>query len=90
MSESISAIVRQLSQDAEAISSEVSDLPGTISMLVKHAAERQIDPYVTLGVLVESIAYTIIRSIPKQKQTEAAKGVAHVLLDRLAAHGLIH
>jgi hypothetical protein len=89
MGEGISTIVRQLTHDAEAACSEVIDLPGTISTFVKYAAEHQVDPYVTLGVLVESIAHTLAASIPEPKKVETAKGIFHLLLERFAAHGLI-
>ncbi len=89
MDKGIAAVVRQIAENAEAASLDIMDLPGTISTLVKYAAQHQVDPYVTLGVLVESIAHTVAQSIPDQKQIEAAKGVTRLLLERFAAQGLI-
>ena len=39
------------------------DLPQAIAMLVRQAITQEVDPYVTLGVLVESIAHTLARAI---------------------------
>jgi hypothetical protein len=87
--EATSTTVSQLTREAKVASSQVIDLPGTISALVKHAAANEADPYITLGVLVEGIAHTVAQAIPGPKQVETAKGVTHLLLDRFAAQGLI-
>jgi len=68
---------------------DIVDLPAAISLLARQAVEQEVDPYVTLGVLVESIAHTVALTIPEQKKVETAKGVTHLLLDRFAAQGLI-
>ena len=53
----------------------VVDLPAAISLLVKRAIEQEVDPYVTMGVLVESIAHTLAVTIPDQKRIETGKAV---------------
>ena len=82
--------VSKLIARLEAQVNGVVDVPAAIAMLVRRAVEQEIDPYITLGVLVESIAHTLALTIPEQKKIETAKGVAHLLLDRFAAQGLIH
>jgi hypothetical protein len=89
MNDRISATVRQLASTLGAVPPYATDLPGAIATLVKSAAYHESDPYIILGVLVESIAHTLACSIPAQKQVEAAKNVTSLLLNRFTAQGLI-
>ena len=89
MNERISATVRQIASKLGAVPPGTADLPGAIAALVKSAVYQEVDPYIILGVLVESIAHTLARSIPAQKQVEVAKNVTSLLLARFAAQGLI-
>jgi hypothetical protein len=82
---SIAATVRQLVTMIGVASADVVDLPAAIAILVRCAAEHEIDPYVTLGILIESISYTVARSIPPSKKTQTATDVVRLLLDRLQA-----
>ena len=65
------------------------DLPQAIAMLVRQAITQEVDPYVTLGVLVESIAHTLARTIPEPKKTATATDITRLLLHRFAAQGVI-
>jgi hypothetical protein len=84
-----SITVRRLSAKVRAISTETMDLPAEIATLVKLAADLETDPYMMLGVLAESIAHTVARSIHIQKQVETAIGFIKLLHDRLSDEGMI-
>lgn len=60
----ISQMIGQIKRELNGI----VDLPGTISRLVKQAVEQDADPYTTLGVLLESIAYALALTIPGEKK----------------------
>ena len=60
-----------------------------IAMLVKQAVEQQVDPYLTLVVLVESVVHTIAHGLPAQNKVEIAKGVTTLLSHRFMSQRLI-
>lgn len=84
-----SAAICQISEKAAAIGWEVIDVPGAISAFVQYAAQHEIDPYITLGVLVEGIAHTVAEAVPNQKQVETMQGITRLLLERFVAKGLV-
>jgi hypothetical protein len=89
MDDPISTSVRRLAAEMKEASFDSVDVPGTIAKLVGDAVRLEVDPYLTLGVLVESIAQTVASSIPQQKRKETAREVARMLLNRFAAQGLM-
>ncbi|HTV66737.1 MAG TPA: hypothetical protein VMD98_14100 [Bryocella sp.] len=89
MERGTSATVRQLAENVAAIGRDVVDVPGAISAFVQYATQHEIDPYVTLGVLVEGIAHTVAEAVPDQKQAETVQGITRLLLERLVARGLV-
>jgi len=81
----ISKIISRLEKEVR----DAVDLPQAIAMLVRQAITQEVDPYVTLGVLVESIAHTLARTIPEPKKIETATDITRLLLHRFAAQGVI-
>jgi len=83
--DSISKMIANVEEEAR----DAIDLPEAIAMLVRQAVAQEVDPYVTLGVLVESIAHTLARTIPEPKKIETATDITRLLLHRFAAQGVI-
>lgn len=71
---------RKIAADAKEIA---TDLPAMVSLLVRRAARESLDPWLFIGVLIESIAYVIKCSVPEKKRRECADAAVQLLRDRL-------
>jgi hypothetical protein len=56
---------------------------------IKAAVASEADPYLVMGLMLEGIATAISGQIPLEQQREIAMAAIHLLMDRLAARGLI-
>jgi hypothetical protein len=81
--------IDRLIQLAKAAAAEHMDLPGAISLIVKSGVDTDAEPYVMLGVLIEGIAHIVAQSIPMEARADVVQAVANMLLDRMAARGLM-
>jgi hypothetical protein len=63
----------------------VANLCRTIRVL----AEREVDPHVLVGALIEGAAFTAGRSVVPEQHRVVGAAMLSLLADRLRAHGLI-
>jgi hypothetical protein len=79
-----------LIRDAESAAANHPDPLAVLAMLLKMVIASDADPYLLNGALIESIAATIVRRIPKERQEEVVAGEALRLLHaRLRENGAI-
>jgi hypothetical protein len=80
--------VARLSQLAEQAAASQTDLIAALAKAIKGSAAAEVDPYVLIGVLIEGAAHILVNNIPVEKRAEVGQAMAHLLLDRMGAHGV--
>jgi hypothetical protein len=68
------------------------DQPDTLALvvaLIKFAIRSEVDPYVLNGLLIEGIANTINKRIPRRRKRQVTVEVVRLLLERLQAGGAL-
>lgn len=78
-----------LIRDAESAAANHTDPLAVLAMLLKMVIASDADPYLLNGALIESIAATIMRRIPKERQEEVAGEAIRLLHARLRENGAI-
>ena len=66
--------------------------PDTLALviaLIKFVVRSEIDPYLLNGMLIEGIASTINKRIPRRRKRQVAVEAVRLLLERLQAGGAL-
>ena len=79
--------VDRIVRHADAIAAGEPDLVSDLAQAARRTIDGGGDPYLTIGVLVEAIAYAFVQQIPRAKQPDAAMAVLKMLMERLDANG---
>jgi hypothetical protein len=59
-----------------------------VAELAKLTGDRGADPYLLIGVLLESAVHTLAEHIPPERQGQTTEQLGRLLVERLRAHGL--
>jgi hypothetical protein len=78
-----------LIREVESRVAEQPDAQAVLVTLLKLILASEIDPYLVSGALVETIAATIAKKIPPERQGEVATEAVALLQDRLRDYGLV-
>jgi hypothetical protein len=78
-----------LIRDVENKVAEQPDPQAVLVTLLKLALVSEIDPYLVSGALVETIAATIAKKIPPERQGEVAAEAVGLLQERLRGYGMM-
>jgi hypothetical protein len=81
--------LERLIQQANQTSPRKPDSVEMLATVIRLVTDDGADPYVILGVLVESAAHTIAKHIPSERQVETTEELGRLLVERLKAHGLM-
>jgi hypothetical protein len=80
--------VQKLSSQADQAAAQVKDPLVALSSAVKTALASEADPYVMLGVLLESMTQTLVTRIPPERHHGTLTAALVMLRQRLAARGV--
>ena len=79
----------RLIQHANQVSGRKPDAIDILARMIALVTDDGADPYLVLGVLVEGAARTLERHVPPERQAEATEELRNLLVERLAARGLL-
>jgi hypothetical protein len=78
-----------LIREVESNAADQPDPQALLVTLLKLILVSDIDPYMVSGALVETIAATVAKKIPPERQDEVATEAVQLLQERLRTYGLM-
>ncbi len=80
----IDDLIRQTEKAAAARPNQIR----LVAELVRIIGDRDANPYLLIGVLVEGAVETLAKHVPPERQAEATEQLGRLLVERLKARGL--
>jgi hypothetical protein len=74
---------------AEQAAADHHDPIRLLADIIQTIGDREADPYLLIGVLVEGAVHTLATQIPGERQEDTAKAALHLLVERLRAGGML-
>ena len=75
--------VQKLVSLAEQAAANIADPVRTLANTIRIMGDRDADPYLTMGVLIEGVIHTLNTRLPASRQAETASAILRLMLDRL-------
>ena len=80
--------IDDLIRQAERAASATPDQIRLVAELVRLIGDQGADPYLLIGVLLESAVHTLAKHIPPERQADTTEQLGRLLVERLRAHRL--
>jgi hypothetical protein len=80
--------IEDLIRQAERAASATPDQVRLVAQLVRLIGDEGANPYLLIGVLLESAVLTLANHIPPERQGQTTEQLGRFLVERLKAHGL--
>ena len=80
----IDDLIRRAEQAAAARPNQIR----LVAELIKLIGDRDVDPYLLIGVLLEGAVDTLAKHIPPERQAETTERLGRLLVERLRARGV--
>ena len=81
--------IENLIREVETKAADEPDMLALVIALIKFAVRSEIDPYLLNGMLIEGIASTINKRIPRRRKRQVAVEAVRLLLERLQVGGAL-
>jgi hypothetical protein len=85
----LNPIVRDLIRKAEQAAATEPDMVGLLAALIRLIGDRDGDPYLLMGTLIEGAVQALAQHVPPERHTVTGLALVQLVTDRLLAHRLI-